>query len=121
MAGYGASDSLELEEMWTRQKRRSDRIRFIVPCLTLVVVGYFSYHIYHGAYGLYARANIMQQIELLEDELHHLRLKNSTLADRVSLLKNGSIEKDMLDEYARRNLNVARPNEVTIMLPREEG
>jgi len=103
--------------MWTRQKRQSNKARLILPCLSVGVVLYFSYHIYQGAYGLGARENTVRQIGLLKGELEHWREKNAVLRERASLLKEGSIEKDMLDEYARRHLNVSRPNELIIMLP----
>ncbi|TIS80992.1 MAG: septum formation initiator family protein, partial [Mesorhizobium sp.] len=36
---------------------------------------------------------------------------------RVQLMHEGTLEKDMLDEQARKALNLSHPDEITIMLP----
>ncbi|WP_412058476.1 FtsB family cell division protein [Bartonella sp. DGB2] len=102
--------------MWTKQKPRSVKGRFILPILTLGVVSYFGYHIYHGEYGLYAQQKIENHISHLQAELGQLHEKRQAIEKRVALLRDGQIEKDMLDEYARRNLNLSLPNERTILI-----
>ncbi|UXM94684.1 septum formation initiator family protein [Bartonella sp. HY329] len=101
--------------MWTKQKRRTNRGRFILPIITVAVLCYFSYHIYHGEYGLYSRENVDKHIVLLDGELHKLETQRKMMELKVSLLRDGEIEKDMLDEWARRNLSVSNPNELTII------
>jgi len=101
--------------MWTKQRRRTHTSRFILPLLSFGIVSYFVYHIYHGQYGLHSHENLNNQIRLLETELHGLEAIKEQWKSQVSLLKDGSIEKDMLEEYARRNLNVARSNELIIL------
>ncbi|EJF83878.1 hypothetical protein MCU_00546 [Bartonella elizabethae Re6043vi] len=103
--------------MWTKQKRRSIKVRFILPLMTVGVLSYFSYHIYHGEYGLYSRSEVNQQISELENELHKIEAEREFIEKRISLLRNGHIEKDMLDEYVRKNLNFSKPNELTILMP----
>ncbi|EJF78405.1 FtsB family cell division protein [Bartonella birtlesii] len=106
--------------MWTKQKRRSIKIRFVLPLMTVGVLSYFSYHIYHGEYGLYSRSEVNQYIIELEAELHQLESERVSIEKRISLLRSGHIEKDMLDEYVRRNLNFSKPNELTILIPCKE-
>jgi len=103
--------------MWTKQKRRSSLPRFILPTLCLAVMAYFSYHIYHGQYGLNAHDNVTDHIRLLEARLGGLVEERSQWQQQIALIKEGTIEKDMLDEYARRNLNLAKANELIILLP----
>ncbi|KEC55515.1 FtsB family cell division protein [Bartonella koehlerae] len=103
--------------MWTKQKRRSIKMRFVLPLMTVGVLSYFSYHIYHGEYGLYSRNEVNQYIAELEKELQKLEAKRMLIEKRISLLRNGHIEKDMLDEYVRKNLNFSKPNELTILTP----
>lgn len=107
--------------MWTRQKRRSNKGRFILPVLTIVVLGYFGYHIFNGDYGLYSREKVEKQLALLNDELMKLRTEREVLEARVALLRDGSIEKDMLDEYVRRNLNMSKSNELTILTEKDNS
>jgi len=101
--------------MWTKQKRRTNRSRFILPVLTAGVLSYFGYHIYHGEYGLYSRVAVEEHIALLNAEREKLEAQRAILEKKVMLLRDGTIEKDMLDEYARKNLNLSSPNELTIM------
>lgn len=107
--------------MWTKQKRRTNRSRFILPILTVGVLSYFGYHIYHGEYGLYSRVVVEKHIASLNLELKKLEAQRAVLEKKVSSLRDGTIEKDMLDEYARKNLNLAAPNELSIMTPKAEN
>ncbi|WP_336287833.1 MULTISPECIES: FtsB family cell division protein [unclassified Bartonella] len=103
--------------MWTKQKRRSIKARFVLPLITVGVLSYFSYHIYHGEYGLYSRSKVNQHIAELEEELHKIKAERISIEKHISLLRDGSIEKDMLDEYVRKNLNFSKSNELTILNP----
>ncbi|PRD42230.1 cell division protein [Phyllobacterium phragmitis] len=102
--------------MWTKQKRKSIRGRFIVPALAAAFLSYFGFHAYHGEYGLYARMRFEEQVTIMNDQLAALTKQRTALERKVALVRDGSIEKDMLDEQARRALNLSRPDEVTIML-----
>ncbi|RCL00590.1 MAG: Septum formation initiator DivIC [Candidatus Tokpelaia sp. JSC189] len=102
--------------MWTKQKRRTNRGRFVFWILTVGVLFYFGYHLYHGEYGLCSRIMVEKHIASLIFELKKLEAQRSALEKKVSSLRDGTIEKDMLDEYARRNLNLAAPNELSIMI-----
>ncbi|EJF86961.1 hypothetical protein ME1_01317 [Bartonella vinsonii subsp. arupensis OK-94-513] len=92
-------------------------MRFVLPLMTVGVLSYFSYHIYHGEYGLYSRSEVNQQIVELEEELHRVESERISIEKRISLLRSGHIERDMLDEYIRKNLNFSKPNELTILTP----
>jgi cell division protein FtsB len=102
--------------MWTKQKRKSIRGRFILPVLAAAFLSYFGFHAYHGEYGIYSRVKLEEQIKVMNDQLAGLTSQRAALEREVSLVRDGSIEKDMLDEQARRALNLSRPDEVTIML-----
>ncbi|SBW13761.1 septum formation initiator [Brucella sp. 10RB9215] len=106
--------------MWTKQKRKSIRGRFILPVLTAAFLSYFGFHAYHGEYGLYARIQLEEQKSLLNAQLAKISADRIALEKRVALLRDGSIEKDMLDEQARRALNLSHPDEVTVITSRED-
>lgn len=101
--------------MWTKQKRRSIKGRFVLPLMTIGVLSYFGYHIYHGEYGLYSRVKVEEHIDNLNGELKQLEEQRKGIEKKVALLKDGRIERDMLDEYARKNLNLSKPNEFVIL------
>jgi cell division protein FtsB len=77
---------------------------------------YFGFHTYHGQYGINSRERIEVQTARLQEKLDKLRAERSELEKRVRLLHDGTLEKDMLDELARKTLNMSGPDEVIIML-----
>ncbi|ALE03940.1 FtsB family cell division protein [Bartonella ancashensis] len=102
--------------MWTKQKSRSPLIRFFLPFISALVAGYFCYHIYHGEYGLHSRGAVNERVVELREKLREIEAERLSIENRISLLYDGHIEKDMLDEYVRENLNFSKPNELTILV-----
>jgi cell division protein FtsB len=100
--------------MWTRHHKRRNTGRLIVPTISVVVLSYFVYHAYNGTYGINATVRYEERIEVLESELAQLADVRRGLEERVTLLNDGSLEKDMLDEHARRLLNLAKADELVI-------
>lgn len=103
--------------MWTRQYKQRNTGRLIVPALAVVFLSYFGFHAYHGTYGIYSNYRYKEQAAQLQAQLDILRAERMALEQRVQLVHDGSLQKDMLDEQARRALSVSRPDEVTIMRP----
>lgn len=106
--------------MWTRHHKRRNTGRLIVPAIALVVLSYFGFHAYNGDYGINAKQRLKLRIEVLETELASLNNRRGELEERLRLVKDGSMEEDMLDEQARRALNVARENEIVIFRTRDQ-
>ena len=101
--------------MWTRQYRPRRTGRLIVPAMTAVVLSYFGYHVYHGEFGSDSKDRMRERAAALQAELDTLRAERMALEARVRLMHDGTIDRDMLDEQARRLLNVSGPDELTIM------
>lgn len=106
------------QQMWTRQHKSRNTGPLIVPAITLAVIGYFAFHAYQGEYGIYSKYRYEARAADLHEKLAALTDTRRALEHRVQLLRDGTLEKDMLDEQARRQLNVSRPNEITVLLPR---
>jgi len=102
--------------MWTRQYRTRKSDRLIIPMLCIAVLGYFGYHAFNGSYGISAKHRHEQRIGELEIELAEIVERRQLLESRTSLLSDGSIEKDILDEHARKSLGLMRSDEVVILL-----
>lgn len=100
--------------MWTRHHKRRNTGRLIVPAISLVVLSYFGFHAYQGDYGLAAKVRLELRIAVLEEERAALEATRAKLEKRLALVRDGTLEKDMLDEQARRSLNLARENEIVI-------
>lgn len=101
--------------MWTRQHKTRNTGIFIVPAIAAVVLSYFSYHAFHGDYGIYSKQRLEDRVAVLEEEYAVVQAERVRLEQRVQLLHDGSIERDMLDEHARRSLNLVQPDEIVIL------
>jgi cell division protein FtsB len=103
--------------MWTRQKKRTYRSRFVLPVLTVLFLGYFGFHALHGSYGIYSA----EQLELRKVDLTATLTQRTTqreaLERQVALLQNNRVERDMLEEQARRMLNYSKPGDLTVLDP----
>lgn len=103
--------------MWTRQHKKRNTGALIVPAITAAFLSYFGFHAFNGDYGIYSKYRLEEQVALRQAELDRLTAERVKLERRVQLLHDGTLEKDMLDENARRALNLALPDEIVIMRP----
>ncbi len=101
--------------MWTRHHKKRRTGALIVPLLAAAVLPYFGFHAYHGDYGIYSKYRLEERIVQLEQQFSEVRTRRIDIERRVHLLEEGSVERDMLDEHARRALNLAHPDEMVIM------
>jgi cell division protein FtsB len=101
--------------MWTRQHKKRNTGRYIVPALAVLFLSYFGFHAFHGEFGIYSKYKLEARKVELAEALERKRAVRAELEKRVALVRDGTIEKDMLDEQARRALNVSAPDEITIM------
>ena len=103
--------------MWTRQRKKRNTGALIVPAVAAVFLSYFGFHAFHGEYGIYSKYRLEERVATLEARLATVAAERVAIEKRVQLLHDGTMEKDMLDEYARRSLNLALPDEIVIMRP----
>lgn len=103
--------------MWTRQHKQRNTGRLIIPALCVVFLSYFGFHAYHGEFGIYSKYRMEARAAELQANLDSIRARRMDLERRVQLMHEGSLEKDMLDEQARKALNLSHADEITIMLP----
>jgi cell division protein FtsB len=103
--------------MWTRQTKRTHRSKFILPALTLLCLSYFGFHAFHGSYGIYSSEQLSARKDALTDQLETLTRQREALERQVALLQDSRLERDMLDEEARRALNFTQASDLTILRP----
>jgi cell division protein FtsB len=101
--------------MWTRQHKQRNTGRLIVPAISALFLTYFGFHAYHGEFGIYSKYHLEQRAAELQARLDVVHATRVSLERRVQLLHDGTLEKDMLDEQARKALNLSQPDEITIM------
>lgn len=84
----------------------------ILPALLLVVIlSYFSYHAVIGDRGLLALINLSKKIEIARQELDIIHAERTKLERNVMLMRDDSLDLDILDEQARRYLGYAGKDE----------
>jgi cell division protein FtsB len=101
--------------MWTRHHKQRNTGRLIVPAVSALFLAYFGFHAYHGEYGIYSKYRYEAEAVELQARLDTARAQRMDMERRVQLLHDGTLEKDMLDEQARRALNLSQVDEIVIM------
>ena len=101
--------------MWTRQRKKRNTGALIVPAVTVAFLSYFGFHAFQGEYGIYSKYRLEERVAVLEARLTTVTEERAGIERRVQRLHDGTLEKDMLDEHARRALNLALPDEIVIM------
>ena len=99
-----------------REVRRRARL-IIGPVLGISLCAYFAYHLVEGERGLVAWLRVSQQVRDARATLAAAEAERSTLERRVELLRPEHLDRDMLDERARSQLNLVGPNETVIITP----
>jgi cell division protein FtsB len=92
--------------------------------LWLVVLGiglatYFGYHALTGSRGLLAWRGLNAELASTRQEVDALRAERTALAEKVGRLRHDGLDADLIDELARRQLSLADPLDVIILL--DEG
>lgn len=100
--------------MWTRQRKKRRTGALIVPAIAVAFLSYFGFHAFQGEFGIYAKYQLEERTAALDAELEALRKERALMEHRVQLLAEGSLEKDMLEEQARRALNLAQKDELIV-------
>jgi len=80
---------------------------------------YFGYHALSGSRGLLAWQELNRELEATQQELAELRTERADLEHKVGRLRASSLDPDLIDELARRNLSLVEPLDVIILLDRE--
>lgn len=101
--------------MSTRQKRQTVLPSLIVPAVCCAILGYFAYHAQTGRYSVHTKKEMDKQATLLEHVLADTRAERERLERKVAQLRDGSREKDAVDEIARQQLGLAGENEFVIL------
>lgn len=104
--------------MWTRQHKQRNTGRLILPAISAAFLAYFGFHAYHGEFGIYSKYRYDERQVQLTKELQRVHAERVELERRAQMLHDGSLERDMLDEQARRALNQVRADELVIMRPK---
>jgi cell division protein FtsB len=106
--------------------RLSDRLNRLEARHWLVLFAYglaiyFGYHAMIGSRGLLAWRQLTRDIEATQQDLAAVRAERQALEEKVRRLRPDSLDPDLIDELARRQLSLAGPSDVIILLDEEGG
>lgn len=76
---------------------------------------YFLYVTVQGDRGIIAMLRLRNEQHNAEENLAQTRKERTALEARVKHLRPDSIDADLLDEEARRQLNMAKPNDLVVI------
>jgi len=91
----------------------------IFPAICLAMMVYFGYAGLAGPRGLLAWNETEAHLAIATRQLADIRAERQALEHRISLLDEGALDPDMLEEVARGVLSQGRVGEVAI--PREKN
>ena len=86
-----------------------------MPLGVLAALAYLGFHFLEGERGLKAWWGLSHRLELARAEHESLRAERETLEARVAMLREGTLDRDLLEERVRRMLNMVHPGEVVIL------
>lgn len=90
--------------------------KLILNIFLFLLLIYFVYHSFYGNNGIIAYFSLNQQLAKAYTSLESVRDERIELEHRVKLLRPESLDKDMLEQEARRVLGVAMPNEQVFII-----
>ena len=91
------------------------RLAFL-PAIAFTVIAFFGSYALFGSNGILAWGDYRQRYDARAVELALVEQEKTELANRVKLLDPHRANPDMVDELVRRDLGLARPDEVIIPL-----
>jgi cell division protein FtsB len=94
-----------------KEKTSSIGKRQLVSSILMAILLYFIFHAMYGNRGIVAYFKLGSHIEKSEKELEELRAERLEIEHKVKSLKSDSLDRDMLDEQARKGLGVAGEKE----------
>ncbi len=79
-----------------------------------LLVGYFSYHLVQGDHGVISHLQLKATVAQAEQVRDDLVDRRSALEHKVTLLYPDSLDRDLLEEQARKMLNYGHPDELVV-------
>jgi cell division protein FtsB len=92
------------------------RLEFLVTFAALAMLAYLAWQ---GAYGprrFQYRDNLVHQLAQSKADFVTVENQRKMLETRVQQMRPESVDQDLLDEFARRDLNMAKPTDLVVNL-----
>ncbi len=96
-------------------------LAMLPPAIFLAITGYFAWNAVHGSRGLEAQAIERQKLAQEQQDFAAIDAQRAQWETRIADLGGPQIAPDMLDEQARKVLNLAAPADLVVELPQGVG
>jgi cell division protein FtsB len=83
----------------------------ILNIAAIFVLIYFVFHSIYGSKGILAYFKLQAELDRAHQKLKILRAERLEIENQTKLLRNESLDKDMLDEKIRSVLGLSHPGE----------
>jgi cell division protein FtsB len=94
--------------------------KVVLDYLFILIFLYFAFHLIYGNRGLLAYFKYNKELEVLTAELDDTKSQRLDIEHRVKSLRTESLDKDILDEEARKTLGFTSDGE-KIFVPDKEN
>ncbi|HEY1795689.1 MAG TPA: septum formation initiator family protein [Stellaceae bacterium] len=91
----------------------------IAPVLGIAATGYCVYHTIEGDHGIGAWVRVNHELHAAQDNLDGVTQRRVALDQKVRDMRPDHVDPDLLDEEVRKNLDMAQPNEIVIIRPKQ--
>lgn len=85
--------------------------------LLIFTIFYLLFHALSGERGVMAWFRASHELEMLNSELSRVQQERAELEANIGLMRDESLDLDMLEERARETLGYAAPEEAMILVP----
>jgi cell division protein FtsB len=104
--------------MVIRTRLRAIAIPLVLYTVSGSVAAYFVWHALNGERGLKASLEYTKQIADLERDRAGLRAERAHWEHRIGLISGNEIDRDLLDEEARRILGRVNGHDLVVLVPK---
>ena len=102
--------------MVVRRRLSSILMPLVLYAVSAGATSYFIWHALNGNRGLKAKVEFREQAKSLRTELVDLKAERFGLERRIAMMRAESVERDILEEEARRQLGRVHRNDVVVFL-----
>ncbi len=102
--------------MVIRRRVRAVIFPLLLYCVSGTVGSYFVWHALNGERGLKTKDEYEHRIADLEEDLGHLQAEHAQWVHKIDLMRGQTVDRDLLDEEARRLLGLSHKNELVIFV-----
>ena len=90
----------------------------VLPAACGAVMAYFGYYAVWGERGVLALEDVQADLSVRQEQLAQVHDQRLRLQHRISLMKPGQVDPDLVEELARAELMDGQPGEVAV--PRKD-